>query len=146
MPAFHFPLQPLLDWRKHREKEKQRIFAARRAARDEALHEVARFSGALTDCTRRLFASTGTQPVAHLRLHDSHLGYLQRALEEQRRRAVELHAAFERAGEELVAAGRERRVLEMLEQRRRRAFDEEVTRREELEIDDGNARRYERTP
>ncbi len=45
---------------------------------------------------------------------------------------------------DLVAAARERKVIEHLRERRRRAFEAEEARQEELELDESNARCRER--
>jgi flagellar biosynthesis chaperone FliJ len=52
----------------------------------------------------------------------------------------ELNLACKRARDDLVAASRERRVVEKLKERRLRAFLAEEARRDELELDEANAR------
>ena len=94
---------------------------------------------------QQLAASVRVQPPAALRLRDAHLRSLESALDRQRGRLVELEAAYERAREELMSASRERRVIERLKERRQCAFEAEQMRREALELDDANARRYNGT-
>jgi flagellar protein FliJ len=133
MPArFEFRLQPLLDARKRAEEEKQRNFASRRRALEENQEELDRLSRA-----RRC-------EMKALRLRGEELSYLDDAQQAQRRRRAGLEAAYERAREELIAASRERRILEKLKERWRRAYDSENARQEALELDDANARRHER--
>ncbi len=67
-----------------------------------------------------------------------------RLRDEYLRRANELEAAVAAARDAFVDASRERRVIETIKERLRRAFDAEAARREELELDDANARRRER--
>jgi flagellar protein FliJ len=145
MPAkFEFSLQPLLDRRKRIEEARQRDFVrSRRALADcaeelEALIEVRRRSA------RELSDAAHASPATELALRDRHLVAVEASIAAQRRRRAELETACERARDELIAASRERRVIEKLEARRRAAFDTERMRREELELDEGNARRRER--
>ena len=63
------------------------------------------------------------------------------AIAERRRRAEWAEAPLETARRELIAARRDRRLVEKLRDRRLRAFEEEEARREELEIEETNARR-----
>jgi flagellar biosynthesis chaperone FliJ len=52
--------------------------------------------------------------------------------------------ALDRAAQELRNANRERRVVEKLKARRLREFERAEARREELELQETNARSYER--
>lgn len=141
---FAFGLQPLLELRARVEEEKQRDFAARRRALDASRHEIDRLVKARQRCTKELAESARARSPVDLRLRDAHLRYLERAIGAQRGRTVELSGECDRSREELIAASRERRVIEKLKERQRRLFEAEEARREELELDDGNARRHER--
>lgn len=121
--AFEFRLEPLLEVRNRIEQARERdLFAARRRL-DECETRI-----------RQLGTARGVRlHAADVRLRDAYL-----------RRANELEAAVAAARDALVEASRERRVIETLKERLRRAFDAEAARREELELDDANARRRER--
>jgi flagellar FliJ protein len=141
---FEFRLEPLLDWRKRVEAEKQRDFAACRRALEDCTQEIARLDDARRRCGTMLAANAGVRPASELRLRDAHLRVLEAAIAHERRTRAELEAACRRAHDELVAASRERRVIEKLKERRRQSFDAEEARREELAIDEANARASER--
>ncbi len=144
MPAkFEFHLQPLLDWRERLAEEKQRDFAACRRALDDCDGELARLAELRRKCAGQL-AAAATGRAADLRLRDRHLRFLDAALAEQRRRRSELQSACEHARSELLSADRERRVLERLKARRRLTFEAQEARREELELDESNARSHDR--
>lgn len=140
----HLRLQPLLDHRKRVEEEKQRLFAARRSARDRSLRELEFLTAALHSRAHGLGELAPVLPAFELHLFDAHLRYLEGAIEAQGHHAAALQTALGRAREELIAASRARRVIEKLEERRRRALDEDRERREELELEDGNARQQAR--
>lgn len=128
MPAFHFRLQPLLDRRRQVEDGKGRRYAVARRERDEAVRACERLVSALA--RHAMFPSdAGT------------LAVLDAGIEARQRRARNVEAALEDARQELIAAGRERRALEKLYERRRRAYEEAEARRDEHEIDEANARR-----
>jgi flagellar FliJ protein len=122
---FHFGLQPLLDRRKRIEETKQQAYAARRRELDQHADQTERLNGALASAAR------GSGPAAPL-------AYLDGAIRAQRRRIAELEAPLEHARQELIAASRDRRVIEKLLERRRRAFEALRARREERELDDAN--------
>lgn len=144
MPGTRYRLTPLLERRKRLEEEKQRLFASRQRALDESLDELRRLTTALRTGTTQLCEPTRPVRALDLRVHDAHLRYLEATIDAQRRHAAELEAALGRAREELTVANRERRVIEKLEERRRQAVEDERARREELDLDDANARRHER--
>jgi flagellar biosynthesis chaperone FliJ len=115
--AFRFTLQPLLDRKAAIENEHRRQVAAARHALDDARAAL-----------ERLMAAVATQP------------YLDTTIAAQLRRIAELQGDLERRRRDLIAAARERRVIEKLGERRRRAFETEEVRREELELEESNRR------
>jgi flagellar biosynthesis chaperone FliJ len=120
--AFEFRLEPLLEARTRAvEARRRELFACRHrlAACEERLSRIAREPLTLT--------------AFDLRCRD---GLLRRV------RTLDRACAF--ALEALALATRDRRVVETLKERRRRAFEAEEARREELELDEANARRHER--
>lgn len=145
MPArFRFTLQPLLDRRARVEEEKQRDFAAAKRLVEDCDGELERLAAAYAHGAKHLVASAQTQGAADRRAGDSWLLFLQAAMRRERARRSDLQATCDGAREALVAASRERRVIEKLKERRRFEFEAAEARREELEIDESNARRHER--
>lgn len=137
---FEFRLQPLLDRRKRFEEEKQSNFAACRRAAEQCMDQLLQLSDDRRRFLKQLVETALTKPNADLRLRDAHLRCIEAAIDQTRRRREELNAACERAREELIAACRERRVIEKLKERLYRAYQSEQSRREELELDEANAR------
>jgi flagellar protein FliJ len=130
--AFLFRLEPLLDWCKRLEEAKRREFTGRRSALEECASDVARLSS----------AHEQWRSFADLRLRDAYLSSLDRRSAALRVRSLELRGGLDAARAAYVAARRERLVVEKLRERRRRAFEAEEARREEQELDEGNARRH----
>lgn len=145
MPArFRFSLQPLLDLRTRVEEEKQRDFAASRRLLEDSDCELERLAAVYAQSLKRIVASIRTERSVDVRLGDSYLRFMQAAMSSERSRRRELQGTCDLAREALVAASRGRRVIEKLKERRRREFEASEARREELEIDESNARRHER--
>jgi flagellar FliJ protein len=140
MARFVFRLQPVLDERRRKEEEKQLEFARAKAARDEHSRELDRLAGALRARGRALHECAMTGSAANLRLYDAHLRYLERAIDSGERCHVDSTAALDRAAAELLEANRERRLIEKLKERRLHEFEREEARRDELELDEANAR------
>jgi flagellar biosynthesis chaperone FliJ len=141
---FVFRLQPLLDERRRIEQAKQRAFALaaqvleKRSRDRDGLVRALRAGGrALHECAMR-----GSTDGA--RLYDAHLRYLERAVASCEQRNAESAIALDRAACELRNANRERRVVEKLKARRLQEFERADARREELELQETNARRCER--
>jgi flagellar FliJ protein len=145
VPAkFEFRLEPLLEHRKGMEEKKRRDYAACRRAVDESKGEIGALADAHLRSMKRLAGAGCTQSAADLRLRDAYLRSLQNAMNRERLRCEELNLVCNRARDDLVAASRERRVVENLKERRLRAFVAEEARRDELELDEANARCHEK--
>ena len=79
-----------------------------------------------------------------LRVRDAYLRRLDAVFAEESRAHDELLAAWKCASDAVITARRARRTLERLKDRRLRAFQAEKARRDELELDESNARAYDR--
>ncbi len=130
---FVFRLQPLLDWRRRAENERRRDLAA-------CLRDVARCDAELDALE---WARGQAIETADLRLRDAYLRHLDAEGAALGSRRAALEAARDRARDAAQVARRATGVLEKLEQRRRSAFRAEEARWDELELDEGNARRHE---
>ena len=122
---FRFALQPLLELRRRAEEEQRQRYAARRRELDENAREINRLRGAFHVNALRI------PSVIHLVLADAAIGACQR-------RCTALEAECDSARTALIAASRERRVLEKLRERRRRVYEAQCARREEQEIEEAN--------
>lgn len=123
---FRFRLQPLLDLRRRAEQQKRHAYELARRRRDENLSDLDSFYRMLGDRVRQSGNAV-------------ELAQLDALITARRRLTQSVDAALERARGELVEASRERRVLDKLRERRKRAYDVEQARCEEMEIDEGNA-------
>ncbi len=124
----HERLQPLLDRRRRVEEEKQHRCAQLARKRGESLQALNAAMNARRSCAER------APRVADL-------AYLDETIERRSNRAAETGPELDAARTELLAAARERRAIELLQERRRMAYEEEEARREEADLDEANARR-----
>jgi flagellar protein FliJ len=141
---FSFALQPILDHRKRIEDEKQLIVAQRKRALDEAEHELSRLNDEFRRHAKLLRDNHKKFDTRELQSIYAHLQFLDRCIVAQIRIVAERRLALDRARTELLAASKEKKVVEKLKERRREAFVLEGQRLEQKELDDGNARRYGR--
>lgn len=125
---FEFRLQPLLDFRARIEEEKRFVYADQLSERDETLQHADRLHQML-----RAAVMSG-RSIVELTLLDAAIGA-------RRRYAAAMHEALQRARDDLIAASRDREVLEKLRERRRREHDAQESRREEIDLDEWNAKR-----
>lgn len=141
MRRFAFALQPVLDHRKRIEDEKQLVVAARKRALDEAERELARLNEEFRKHALMLREQHRELQTSDLQCIYAHLQFLDRCIVAQIRIVAERRVAVDRARADLLAASKEKKVVEKLKERRREAFVKEEQRVEQKEFDDGNARR-----
>jgi flagellar export protein FliJ len=130
MPAkFRFALASLLERRRLVEQESRHRCAARQHEHRGLLEEMKRLTGALRACT-----APASNPCA------AYCSTLDAAMAAQRHRISDARASLDDARNDAISARRDLRAIEALLERRRRAFEQEEARREELELDEANAR------
>jgi flagellar FliJ protein len=144
MRKFKFSLAPVLEQRQRVEDEKQQVLAARETELRAAQDELDRLNGEFKRFSKTLREDHAQLATEELRWHYAHLEYLDRCMTMQHAVILERRQAVDRARAELVAASKDRQVLERLKDKR---FDEYLALEaaiEQKEIDDANARRYGR--
>lgn len=141
---FAFALQPVLEHRERIEDEKQQALAIRQQAHDEAKRELDRLNDAFRHSALHLRERHRELDAEELRLHYAHLQFLDRVIDAQTHVLAERRAAVERARGDLLAASKDRKVVEKLKERRRDGFLCEEMRIEQGELDESNSRQHGR--
>jgi flagellar FliJ protein len=144
MPLFRFRLQIVLEHRERIERDKQSILAVKQ--RDLQVAQE-RLDGLNDDYVR-----TGEElRVKHAQLdtnelynYYSYLDYVLRGIRSSEERVAACRAEVEFAQRVLAEARKQKKILEVLKERRREAFDAEMFAVEQRDLDDLNARRYGR--
>src|SRR5579884_386330 len=141
MRKFRFRLAPVLEHRERIEDEKQQALAQRsrelRAAQDELARldaEFKRYSTVLRDDHAALSTD-------ELRWHYAHLEYLDRCIVMQHGIIVQRRSAVEHARADLMAASKDRKVIEQLKDRRYQEHRALEAAEEQKDLDDTNNRR-----
>lgn len=145
MKKFVFTLQPVLDQRQRVEDEKQQVVAQRRRAVDDAEAELNRLNQEFRASSERLRTEHRALSSEDLRLHYAHLSFLDRTIVAQIAVVAERRVSLDRARADLLAASKERKVVEKLKDRRHEAHVAEAARLEQNALDDSNARRHGRS-
>ena len=141
---FKFSLQAVLEQRKRLEEQKQQALAGRLLALEKSERGLAKLNEDFRTGSNALRGGHRTLDAEGLRIHYAHLQYLDRAITAQIHLVAERRVAVDRARFELLEASKGRKVVEKLKERRRDSFVTEELRIEQIELDDGNARRYSR--
>jgi flagellar protein FliJ len=141
---FRFALTPVLDHRQRIEDEKKQTVALRQVAYDAALAELTRLNDEFRDNAAFLRERHRDLEIEDLRSNYAHLQFLDRVIDAQTRAVAERKAELDRARDALLAAAKDRKVVERLRERRKNAFVAEELRVEQNELDDGNARQHGR--
>lgn len=144
MARFRFRLDPVLGVRERAERERAGEHARKLAAQ---LQEEQRRDDLITrrDALRdQLMRDHNRWDADTLRMTYAHLAYLDRVIVEAYDRVAAAALETDAARERLVAAAKERKVLETLKERRKEAFMLEAALVEQRELDDQNARGYDR--
>ena len=141
---FRFRLDPVLT-------QRERVEAERAADHGRALTELLaaeRMRDHLLtnrdELRERLVREHADFDAETLRSTYTHLDYLDRAIVTAGVRVAACAAETERARARLVDAAKDRKVLDTLKERRRETFDLESALAEQRELDDQNARVFER--
>jgi len=144
MPRFTFPLDPVLAHRRRLEEEQQRVFAA-------AMQRVYDAEWLRNDYVARRDAMRGriqhdhaAMSVDELRAAYAHCEYLDRAIATQERVVVEARRIADGERSALLEKTKDTKILETLRERRRHAYDLEAASIEQRELDEINARRFDR--
>lgn len=137
---FSFALQPVLEHRKRIEDQKQQALATRQRAWEDARRELDRLNDEFRSNSRELRERHIEFDVEELRLRYAHLQFLDRMIDAQIKVVAERQVALDRARKDLIAASKDRKVVDKLKERRKLAYTAEGLRVEQIELDDGNAR------
>jgi flagellar protein FliJ len=145
MPRFIFRLQPVLRHRERIEEQKKQIFAREQRALAQAIAERDALRGKREALAAELITEHKNLDGESLRLAYAHLDFLAREITAADYHVMACEGAVERARLVLVAATKERKILERLRERQHEAFMREQLRLEQRDLDDDNARRYQRS-
>jgi flagellar FliJ protein len=144
MSKFDFRLQPVLGHRERIERERAGDHAralADQLAAQRMLDDILEKRDALR---MRLVREHVDFDAETLRATYTHLDYLDRAIVATKQRVDACAAETDRARGRLVDAAKDRKVLETLKERRREAFQLDVALADQRELDDQNARLFDR--
>jgi flagellar FliJ protein len=144
MSAFKFALEPVLEHRERIEDEKQQVLAHRLRDLKAAEDELARLNGEFKRYSTALREDHAKLSSEELRWHYAHLEYLDRCMTMQHGVILQRRAAVERARTDLVAASKERKVIEKLKDRRLEEHQAQQAAQEQKDLDDTNNRRFVR--
>jgi flagellar FliJ protein len=144
MPQFAFRLDPVLGHRKRLEDAQQVVFAAALAAQRAAEAVRDDYIARRTDMRERLRTQHGAMDVTDLRAAYAHCDFLDRSIVAQEVVIEQARGKTDRERVTLVAKTKDKKVLEVLKERRRETFEAETTAAEQQESDEINARRYDR--
>jgi flagellar export protein FliJ len=144
MARFSFRLDPVLAHRRRLEEEQQLVFGA-------AMQRVYDAEWLRNDYAARRDAMRGriqhehaTMSVDELRAAYAHCEYLDRAIATQDRVVTEARRLADGERSALLEKAKDTKILETLRERRRNAFDLEAASIEQREMDEINARRFDR--
>ena len=144
MPKFDFRLEPVLGHRKRLEDQQQVVFAA--ALADLKAAEAVRYGylAKRREMHDRLRRHHGEMDGVELRATYAHCDFLERSIVAQLSVIRDKVAVVDRERFELVAKSKDKKILEVLKERRRETFEAEASAAEQQEGDETNARRYDR--
>jgi flagellar protein FliJ len=137
MKAFRFPLQPLRIIREQKEREAQQRYAATLRACEEAAARVEAASVELTACwkTLRDHLNTGVTATDLLRAR-AWCNVLELRVKERTGALETARHAVDAVWKEMLVATRDRQALENFHEKRRRAYDLDLQRQEQKELDE----------
>jgi flagellar FliJ protein len=144
MPKFAFRLDPVLDHRQRLEDAQQLVFAAALAELRAAEAQRDDYIARRADMRQRIVTGHAEMDGVELRATYAHCDFLDRSIVTQQ---VVINAArvkVDRERAKLVVKTTDKKILEVLKERRREAFEAEVSAAEQQAGDEINSRRYDR--
>lgn len=142
MAKFKFTLEPVLDHRERIEEEKQMLLAERQRELKAAEDELARLNSEFKRYSTSLREDHAKLSSDELRWHYAHLEFLDRCMTMQHGIIFQRRAAVDRARGDLVAASKERKVIEKLKDRRYEEYQALEAVQAQKDLDDTNNRRH----
>ncbi|HVA37764.1 MAG TPA: flagellar export protein FliJ [Candidatus Dormibacteraeota bacterium] len=140
MRRFTFTLQPVLELRERRERERmQRLAAAQRLLQD-AEARLQGLEAARDDDVRTVRGRHAELELEELHAYYAHLEHVAAEIALQRERVAACRGQVDASRAELVAASTEKKVVERLRERRWQTFQSEERLVEQRQVDDTNAR------
>ncbi len=144
MAAFRFRLDPVLVQRKRAVEREQGLVALAQRAHDAARAEFLRLDGEFAEHSRILREEHARLKTDELVLIYGHISYLDRAMDAAKRDLDRRKSELDAAMHALHEAMKRRKVVETLKEHAWDAFRAAEMRREQNELDDGNARHDDR--
>lgn len=144
MPRFHFPLDPLLEHRRHIERDRQVIVSKAERERAAIEAEIRSYQASIQDCKTHLHSAMTTSSTqgrilinpAHLRMQAGAALGLRVKAQQAVLRLAGAHQRLDVARAHLLEATKARRAVEALKERRYREWLTEQRRREHRETDE----------
>ncbi len=144
MPRFQFRLDPVLDHRQRLEDEQQIVLAAAISALRSAEAQRDDYIARRAAMRDRLYEHHNEMDAIELRATYAHCDFLDRSIVAQQSVVEQARAKADQERLQLVVKTKDKKVLEVLKQRRRETFEAEVSASEQRESDEINSRRFDR--
>jgi flagellar FliJ protein len=144
MPRFRFRLQMVLEHRARIERDKQGILAAKQRDLQVAQDRLAGLNEDYVRTGEELRLKHAELDTNELYNYYSYLDYVLRGIRSSEERVAACEAEVEYAQRILAEARKQKKILELLKERRRETFDADMLAMEQRDLDDLNARRYGR--
>jgi flagellar FliJ protein len=142
MPRFVFRLDPVLDHRQRLEDEQQRALAVVLQELHRAEVQRDDYIKRRAEMRDRLIAHHADMDSVDLRATYAHCDYLDRSIVSQQAMVDYVRAKADKERAKLVTKVQDKKVLEVLKERRRETFEAEAAAREQGESDEINSRHY----
>ncbi|TAM61610.1 flagellar export protein FliJ [bacterium] len=140
MKRFTFSLQPVLDVRERRERERMQRLAQAQLELQQAQERLEELDRERQGETRVVRERHSQLELEELQAYYAHLEHLAAESACQRERVAEAQRRVETSRTELIAASTDKRVVERLKERRHEDFLHEERLAEQRQVDDDNAR------
>src|SRR5579872_3243948 len=140
MKRFRFALQPVLELRERRERERMRRLAEAELILQRAQERLASLERRRDEDVQTVRQRHSELALEELQAYYAHLEHMAGEIALQRQRVAAAGSQVAAARAALVTASTEKKVVERLRERRLEAFQNEERLEEQRQVDDTNAR------
>lgn len=139
MEAYKFSLEKVLEWRTDKEKDKARELAIIQRRLHEEEEKLEGLLNRLSQAKREIQSYKNIQKLQQQRLY---IDQIEEEIERKKIEIEEITKRFDKSREELLAAQKDRKVMEKLKEKDFQSYKTQIQKKEQKQLDEAAILRY----
>jgi len=139
LEAYKFSLEKVLEWRTDKEKDKARELAIIQRRLHEEEEKLEGLLNRLSQAKREIQSYKNIQKLQQQRLY---IDQIEEEIERKKIEIEEITKRFDKSREELLAAQKDRKVMEKLKEKDFQSYKTQIQKKEQKQLDEAAILRY----